>query len=136
MSDAQQVMEATATATTAEGARRVATQDGVVDTATHVAGESGAGSTTPEHLMAAALASCFQQALVIAGSTQGVDVDAASVEARVALRSDEEAGYTAGFALVVTGLDDASGDRVVTQARQICPFTKALDAAGITVERG
>ena len=68
------------------------------------------------------------------GITLAIDASAASVEGRVALKSDEEAGYTADFALTVTGLSGDVAERVLNQAKQLCPFTKALASAGITVE--
>lgn len=132
MSPAQQVLEAVATAVPGT----VSTRDGVLSASTQLAGETKDGVTTPEHLMAAAIASCLQQAIGIAASTQEVDASSVQVEGRVSLLSDEEAGYTAGFTLVVTGLDGDTAKRVLTQAKQLCPFTKALAAAGITVDLG
>ncbi len=132
MSPAQQVLQAVATAVPGT----VSTQDGVLSASTQLAGENKDGVTTPEHLMAAAIAACLQQAIGIAASTQEVDASGVQVEGRVSLLTEEEAGYTADFTLVVTGLPADSAERVLTQAKQLCPFTKALAGAGITVDLG
>lgn len=113
----------------------VRTSDGVVQTPTHVAGEDASGSTTPEHLMAAALSSCLQQSIGVAASSAGVDASGATVEATVTLASASgQPGYTASFALTVSGLAGDEGRSVFEAAQAICPFTKALAGAGLTVE--
>ena len=91
---------------------------------------------TPEHLMAAAIASCLQQAIGIAASSQDIDVSSVQVQGRVALKSDEEAGYSSSFELVVSGLPSEVAERVLEQAQQFCPFTKALAGADLTVRLG
>lgn len=125
----QDVLKAVATAVPGS----VKTADGVLDAATQVAGGSSDGKTTPEHLMAAAIAACLQQAIGIAASTQDVDASGVSVEGTCTLKTEEEAGYTAAFALVVSGLAQDTAQRVLDQAKAFCPFTKALTPAGITV---
>ena len=131
-SNGQTVQQAVATAVPGT----VKTDDGVLEAGTQLAGESKSGVTTPEHLMAAAIAACLQQAIGIAASTQEVDASSAQVTGTVVLKSDEEAGYTADFALTVSGLPAETAERVLTQAKQLCPFTKALAPAGITVDLG
>lgn len=130
MSPDQKVLEALATAVPGT----VRTEDGVLEARTQLAGEQQDGVTTPEHLMAGAIASCLQQAIGIAASTQEVDASSVQVEGRVALRSDPEGGYVADFALSVSGLPGDVAERVLTQAKAFCPFTKALTPAGLTVE--
>ena len=132
MAQTQNVHEAVATAVPGS----VSTEDGVLEAKTQLAGEDHDGTTTPEHLMAAAIAACLQQAVGIAASSQDVDASGVQVQGRVTLSSDEEAGYTSGFALVVSGLPGDVAERVVEQAQQICPFTKALSGAGLTVTVG
>lgn len=127
--DAHSVQEATATAT----AGSVKTSDGVLEAQTQLAGESAGDRTTPEHLMAAATAACLQQSIGIAASTQDVDASDAKVVARVHLTTGEGGGYTSHFSLEVSGLPDAVAERVLEQAQQICPFTKALQGADLTV---
>ena len=129
MTDSQSVLEAVATAVPGT----VKTSDGVLSADTQVAGGDRDGKTTPEHLMAAATAACLQQAIGIAASSQDVDAAGVSVEGTCTLKSEEEAGYTATFALVVSGLPTDSAERVLEQAKAFCPFTKALTPAGMTV---
>lgn len=129
MTSPQTVLDAVAVATPGS----VKTSDDVLSATTQLAGETKDGVTTPEHLMAAAIASCLQQSIGIAASSQDVDASGVSVEGTVTLKTEEEAGYTAAFALEVSGLDAESAERVLQQAKALCPFTKALTPAGITV---
>lgn len=127
MAEQQDIDAAVATATTG----KVGSDAGGLDLTIVEAG--GDGGTTPEHLMAAALASCLQQALGIAASSQDVDASGTSVEATVTLRAGTRGGYSAAFDLTVTGLDPSVADRVLQQATQFCPFTKALGGRDLTV---
>lgn len=126
------------TASATAGADGVRTDDGVTTTRLAVAtdAEDRDGATTPEHLMAAALAGCLHQALGVAASTRGGDAASARVTATVTLESADEGGYSAAFELVVSGLDGNSGEQVLQQAQVLCPFTKALDGPGLTVRLG
>lgn len=128
---AQQVHEARATAS----ASRVSAPDGGLDVALAVAGDADAtdGATSPEHLMAAALAGCLHQALQIAASSQDASAVDASVEATVTLESGDGAGYTSSFELVVSGLPADTADRMLEQAATLCPFTKALAGDRLTL---
>ncbi len=112
----------------------VRSDDDAVAVALALAGDADARpeTTTPEHLMAAALAGCLQQALAVASSTVEADVDAA-VTSTVTLQSGEGAGYSAQFELVVSGLDGDDGAQLLEQAKVLCPFTKALDPDRLTV---
>ena len=132
MAQTQQVQEAVATAVPGS----VRTEDGVLEASTQLAGEGTEGLTTPEHLMAAAIAACFEQAVGIAASSQGADASGARVQGRVTLKSDEEAGYTSDFEIVLSGIEGDAAERVLTQAQQVCPFTKALAGADLTVRLG
>jgi lipoyl-dependent peroxiredoxin len=124
----------TAAATARPGT--VATDDERVTVDTVAAGDSASnGATTPEHLMAAALASCLQQAVGIAASSQGLDASGASVRAEVTLTAGDSTGYDATFTLVVEGLGEAA-ERVVEQAAVICPFTSALAGERLSVSAG
>jgi osmotically inducible protein OsmC len=124
------VHEASATA----DVKGVRSDDDVVAVALALAGDADAqpDTTTPEHLMAAALAGCLQQALTVAASTQDADV-APTVISTVTLNSGEGGGYTAVFDLVVSGLDGTQGAQMLEQAKALCPFTKALDSERLTV---
>lgn len=115
----------------------VGTDDGRLQVSVVAAGEdAGNDATTPEHLMAAALATCLQQAVEIAASSQGLEGAKPSVSAQVSLTSGEGAGYDASFELTVTGLDGADVDRVVEQAAVLCPFTTALAGDRLVVRSG
>ena len=125
-----------AAATASDGT--VSTDDGRIRTAVRAAREAERSddATSPEHIMAAALASCLLQSVTVAGSSQHVDTSGASVEATVTLESGEGSGYVSAFELALTGLDGDVAERVLEQATQICPFTKALDGRRLTVPTG
>ena len=120
-------------AATADGAT-VRTDDAAVEAPLAMAGDSDVpdGATSPEHLMAAALAGCLQQALRVAASSLGEE-SRPTVEAVVTLRTGEGVGYTAAFDLTVSGLDGEHADDLLTQASALCPFTTALEGRGLTV---
>lgn len=130
MSTPQSIHQASATA----DSQGVRSDDDAVGLALALAGDADTkpGTTTPEHLMAAALAGCLQQALTVAVSTIDAEI-AASVTSTVRLESGNGPGYTARFELVVSGLDIEHGDELLEQAKALCPFTKALDAERLTV---
>ena len=132
MAQTQTVHEAVATAVPGS----VSTDDGVLEARTQLAGEQNEGTTTPEHLMAAAIAACLQQSVGIAASSQDVDASGVQVQGRVTLKSEEETGYTSAFELVVSGLPGDVAERVLEQATAICPFTKALAGPALTVRAG
>src|SRR4028118_1322729 len=96
----------------------VRSDDDAVGVALALAGDADARpeTTTPEHLMAAALAGCLQQALTVAGSTIEAEVDA-SVTSTVTLQSGDGAGYSARFELLVSGLDTEHGEELLQQAQ-------------------
>lgn len=133
LDDSHRVHEATATADS-DGVR---TEDDAVTVALAVAGDADRrpGTTSPEHLMAAALAGCLLQALDIAASSQDAEISA-TVATTVTLETGDGAGYTVRFELVVSGLDVPDDDQLLQQAEALCPFTKAIGPERLTVRRG
>lgn len=91
--------------------------------------ESAPG-TNPEELIAAAHAACFAMAFsnILAG--EGYTPDRMSVDATVTLDNDQ--GRVTRSALVargrVPGVDDATFQRLGTQAKENCPISKTLGA--------
>lgn len=118
---------------TADGSRAT-TDDRALDVQVTTADGDDDAGVTPEHLMAAALAGCLQQALVIAAGTLGQHLEP-SVAATVTLSGAAGSGFSAAFDLVVTGLEGEHADDVLQQATSICPFTTALDGRSLTVSR-
>ncbi len=120
----QQIHQATATVDR-DG---VQTDDGVIALRLAVAGEADDrdGVTSPEHLMAAALAGCLHQALRIALSAQNNVTGEPVVQCSVSLSSERGGGYSASFDLTVAGLHGDLAQQTLQQAQALCPFTKAL----------
>ncbi len=120
----------TATATATQGREgRAYTSDGKLDLQLAVPvefGGSGEG-TNPEQLFAAGYAACFASALGLVGRQAKVDVSKAVVTGEVVMGKQDD-----GFGLAVTlrvalpeGLDEAAGRKLVEQAHQVCPYSKA-----------
>ncbi|WP_424889463.1 organic hydroperoxide resistance protein [Streptomyces sp. XH2] len=118
---------AVATANGREG--RTVSSDGQLDLALAMPpalGGSGRG-TNPEQLFAAGYAACFASALGLVGREAKVDTKDVSVAAEVSIGKDDT-----GFGLAVTlrvelpdSLAGETGTRLVEQAHQVCPYSKA-----------
>jgi len=109
----------TATATsTGEGRAggQVTSDDGVLDLTLAVPAAMGGpgGGTNPEQLFAAGWAACFHSAL------KGV-----ASAAKTPIR--DSGGYTLSAALHVEigGVDQATAEKLVEQAHQVCPYSNA-----------
>ncbi|MFF4220239.1 MULTISPECIES: organic hydroperoxide resistance protein [Streptomyces] len=118
---------AVATANGREG--RTVSSDGQLDLALAMPpalGGNGQG-TNPEQLFAAGYAACFASALGLVGREAKVDTKDVSVAAEVSIGKDDT-----GFGLAVTlrvelpdTLSGETGTRLVEQAHQVCPYSKA-----------
>lgn len=96
--------------------------------------EPGAGTTTPEELLAAAHASCFSMALSHGLAENGTPSTSVSTTAEVTFVAGT--GITE-IALTTTatvpGLDDAEFQRVAEETRTGCPVSAALAAVPISL---
>lgn len=128
---------------TATGGRdgRVATSDGLLNTAVATPTELGGpgGATNPEQLFAAGYAACFLSALRLAARAFGVDLDGATVTAKVGLgREGRGYGLTAALDIALPGVPAATAERLVKAAHEYCPYSNAtrgnLDVALNLVE--
>jgi Ohr subfamily peroxiredoxin len=121
----------TAVATsTAEGRNggRASTDDGVLDVALAVPKALGGagGATNPEQLFAAGWASCFVGAARRAASVEKVKLNDLSVVAEVTLHNGgNDFWLSAALHLEATGIDQATADKLVQVAHQLCPYSKA-----------
>jgi len=122
----------TAEATAAGGGRdgTVKSSDDVIDLQTRppkAVGGSGEG-TNPEQLFAAGYAACFLSALQLIARKSRVTLEGASgITARVSLGKDSAGGFgiTAHLIGYLPGLEQAVADDLMTQAHQVCPYSKA-----------
>ena len=122
----------TATATaTGEGRRggRAVTDDGTLDVTLAVPTELGGpgGGTNPEQLFAAGWSSCFHSALKSVAAAEKRTLAGSTVVARISLVDNGENGYAIEAELDVTvpGLDQATAERLVARAHQVCPYSNA-----------
>lgn len=89
-------------------------------------GGNGEG-TNPEQLFAAAYAACFHGALRVAAKNDNTTVpDGTTIDAEVSIGPDET---SFGIAVTLTGhlpgLDQQAADKLLQQAHQLCPYSKA-----------
>ena len=89
-------------------------------------GGSGKGQN-PEQLFAMGYAACFNQAILVVGGKHKVDVQKASVTAKVTLNEPDQGGFALAVALTVAlpGVEPAEAKKIIEEAHQICPYSNA-----------
>jgi len=119
---------ATATGEGRAGGRAVS-DDGTLDLTLAVpAALGGRGDgTNPEQLFAAGWASCFHSALKSVAAAEKTPLSESAVVAEIGLVADGSGGYTIEAALhtEVAGLDQATAERLVARAHEVCPYSNA-----------
>jgi osmotically inducible protein OsmC len=82
----------------------------------------------PELLFAAAYSACFHGAVRNAAKKLGTPVADSTVRALVSLIEDDEGGYRLAVELQahVPGTDRPQVQRIMEEAHQTCPYSKAL----------
>jgi lipoyl-dependent peroxiredoxin len=99
--------------------------------------EEGEG-TNPEELIAAAHAGCFSMQLAGVMSADGHVPDSVRTTAKVSLDKDGDAFSITRSELEteveIDGLEDDEFQRYATQAKEICPVSRALGAIEIGLE--
>lgn len=90
--------------------------------------KSGDSTLNPELLFAGAYAACFHGALLNAATRGHYMVPGTTVIARVFLREDEQGGYNLAVELraSIPGVARSDAERLLHQAHQTCPYSKAL----------
>src|SRR6266478_9556312 len=100
--------------------------------------EDGQSATNPEELLGAAHAGCFTMALAAQLSGAGFTPTDIHTDAKVAFEKIGDAFAITGIELVtsanVPGIDDATFQKFVADAKQNCPVSKALAAIEIRVK--
>ena len=122
------------TKATAVGGREghVRSADGVLDVALAMPrelGGSGRPASNPEQLFAAGYAACFENAVrYVARQAKQVLTDT-SVTAEVGIGPREDGGFglDVGLEVILRGLDQATAERLVAQAHQVCPYSHAIN---------
>jgi len=82
--------------------------------------------TNPEELFACGYAACFGSALEYVAGLQKISIAEAMVKADVNL-NQSETGFSISVVLnvAVPGLDQATVDKLIHDAHQVCPYSKA-----------
>lgn len=108
----------------------VKSPDGLLDTMLGNPLEEGIETRgpTPELLFAGAYAACYHGALVNAAKKLGTPVQGSIVRAMVCLVEDDEGGYGLAIELhaLLPSTEDDQAQRIMEQAHQTCPYSKAL----------
>ncbi|CAB4927647.1 unannotated protein [freshwater metagenome] len=87
-------------------------------------GGKGGDGTNPEQLFAVGWAACFEGA--IGGVSGDTDVSAVSIDATVEIGKGEGGlGLQATLAVTLPGVDDETAKKIVHDAHQVCPYSKA-----------
>ena len=83
--------------------------------------------TNPEQLFAAAYSACFGGAVEAVAKKQNIATTEIKVQADVTLNQDDSNGYFIGATLNVSlaGVDNATAQKIVADAHQMCPYSKA-----------
>jgi osmotically inducible protein OsmC len=119
----------TARATVTGGRQgHASTEDGILDldlTAPKETGGPGTG-TNPEQLFAVGYGACFQGALGAVAKKEGIDTSKSVVEIAVGFGPEGNSyAITADITATIPGVDDATAQRLVEAAHQVCPYSKA-----------
>ncbi len=82
--------------------------------------------TNPEQLFACGYAACFGGALEVAAKKENAQIRNAEVHSEVSLNQNDE-GYFISVVLnvIIPAVDNATAQKVVNSAHQICPYSKA-----------
>lgn len=118
----------TASATAIGGREgRVTSSDGVIDLNVAMPGSKQAEeSTNPEQLFAAGYAACFGSALNLVIGKERVKTDGSSVTGHVTLNQNDEGFFiSVELEVEIKGVDQATAERLVEAAHQVCPYSKA-----------
>lgn len=114
-------------AATAQGGRggHVKSEDGVVDLPLGKPGGSRSVAN-PETLFAAGYAACFNGALNLVAQQEGLDTSGSTVTADVTFgKTDSGFGLAVAIEAAVPGVDEATAQRLVEKAHEVCPYSKA-----------
>tara|TARA_R100000935_G_C2760330_1_gene133348 strand:- start:4 stop:438 length:435 start_codon:yes stop_codon:yes gene_type:complete len=122
------------TTVTTKGARKghAKSDDGILDVKLSMPksmGGEGGNYTNPEQLFGAGYSACFGGALQLAAKNHGIDIDEnVSVSAVVKLGlTDEEENLQLSVVLdcYLPGVDVETGEKIVNEANEICPYSRA-----------
>ncbi len=125
----QSIYTTTATASGDGRNGHTASEDGQIDLDVRIPAEMGGpgGATNPEQLFAAGYAACFNSALRLTATSQGVEIGESAVSATVGIGMNGAGGFGLSVELDVDlpGVDAAVAQGLVEAAHQVCPYSNA-----------
>ena len=100
--------------------------DGLLDVKLANPGEIRIG-TTPEQLFAAGWSASFESAIALAASNSKIALGEITIDAEVGLHLTDGTDYflSAHLFISIPGIDHALAQKLVRQAEQLCPYSKA-----------
>lgn len=104
------------------------TDDGQVDVDLRPPKEMGGsgGGTNPEQLFAVGYGACFTGALGLVAKKEGVDASQASTHVEVGFGPEGDSyALTVDIEVTIPGVDDATAQKLVEGAHEVCPYSKA-----------
>jgi lipoyl-dependent peroxiredoxin len=116
------------------GRGALSTQSGVLAATPYGFGSrfEGQAGTNPEELIGAAHAGCFTMQLAALLEKEGHPAERLDTTATVSLEKDATGFVISAVKLALTGkvpgADDATFQRIATQAKEICPVSRLLKA--------
>lgn len=89
---------------------------------------SGESGTNPEQLFAAGWSACFEAAMELVARQRRITLPAdTAIDAEVDLGLDEKGAFLqARLNISIPGLDRATALRVIEDAHQTCPYSRAI----------
>ena len=104
-------------------------EDGLLDLDLRIPKEMGGagGATNPEQLFAVGYAACFHSALKVVAGREKLDVTGTEVSASVSIGANDQGGFGLAVELDVhaPALDDATAEKLVAAAHEVCPYSNA-----------
>jgi Ohr subfamily peroxiredoxin len=120
-------MAYTASATTTAGRNgHVESSDGVLKHDLAMPGSGKAGATNPEQLFAAGYSACFGSAIMAVAGRDKLKPEAVHVTAEVTLVvNGHDYSLAVKLKAKIDGLPHEEAERLVHEAHQVCPYSKA-----------
>ncbi|KAA9006377.1 organic hydroperoxide resistance protein [Paenibacillus spiritus] len=90
-------------------------------------GGAGGEGTNPEQLFAAGYAACFDSALNMVARMSRTKIEGSEVTATVSFGKVEDGGFGIGvkLAVLVSGVDRETAEKLVEGAHAACPYSRA-----------
>lgn len=89
-------------------------------------GSTSNPTANPETLFAAGYAACYNGALALVATQEGVDASAATTTAKVLFgKTDTGLGLAVELTSRIPGVDEPTAQKLAEKAHEVCPYSKA-----------